>query len=321
MNDIQCPRCKHQVREGDIACSFCRLVVIYFCEHCNEPVPITKRYCTKCGNINPNFVPDFRGESSECEPNIDKEFDDESLQIAREIEELKRACTEGSSNRTNSKMNDNQDELDNSDAAQLYISSLPVSSVELEEKKSTESVITYWNGEFLCYSKNKKEPIHIGLGTNPKDAAGVPGLILITNHRLLFFSYLPKFQGIDGVFAYFSGNISRMEKMNLNPNLLENKIIFDNHGVFKAKFKATKQLHVHFGWSNEPTAGSVENQIYTFKALIERIKLFSEDRPMLSGDYFFSTSKQFQDPEIQDIFMELNNVPQVKGLILANLDL
>ncbi len=341
----QCPRCGSAIEEDTIACLKCKTVVRFFCETCTKPVLINSRQCPTCGDDNPNYDPAFEKSqgASEAEPAtgaIENEFDDESTDIAKEIAELKgelgksemadafstarfKPTKPGKPSQPVSDQAIDVKPFDvmaapATDEAHQLIESMVTSSAELqpEQEKPVQKVLSAWDCDIIVHSKNNKEPVHIGLGTDPWKARGIPGTIMFTQSAVIFITYIPQIRNINDVFAYVSFNISTLNDYHLDSDMSRNYLVFNSTGLFKKKFPGTLAINIHFTWSKVAADGDVQNQMFQFKSLIERLKLFKVDSHLLSGDYLFTQGKKPADhPEIRDILEELKGIPSVYEII------
>ncbi len=345
----QCPRCGSAIEDDTIACPKCKTVVRFFCETCTKPVLINSKQCPTCGDDNANYDPAFdKGQgASEAGPAtgaIESQFDDESSDIAKEIAELKgelgksemaaafsaarsKPAKPGKPGKPDQPAGGQDVEVKPfdvavppaTDEAHLAIQSMATSSVDLQpvQEKPVQKVLSAWDCDIIVHSKNNKEPVHIGLGTDPWKARGIPGTIVFTQSAAIFISYIPQLRSnINDVFAYVSFDIGALNDYHLDPEMSKNYLIFNSTGLFKKKFPGTLAINVHFTWSKEKDRGDVQNQMFQFKSLIERLKLFKVESHLLNGDYLFTQGKKPADnPEVRDILEELKGIPSVFDII------
>jgi hypothetical protein len=344
---VPCPRCNAAIDDDTIACSRCKTVVRFFCDTCNKPVLINARQCPSCGADNVNYDQAFDKDQSAPEAEhtepvsaaIESEFDDEASDIAKEIAELKGEL--GKSEMADAftaarskpgkpgKPADEQGVHDESldflatpatDEAHLAIQSLATSSADLqpEQEKPVQKVLSAWDCNVVVHSKNKQSPVHIGLGTDPWKAHGIPGTIMVTQSAVIFISYIPQLRSnINDVFAYVAFDIGSINDYHLDVEMPRNYLVFNSTGLFKKKFPGTLAINMHFTWSKEKEHGDVQNQMFQFKSLIERLKLFKVESRLLSGDYLFTQGRKPADnPEARDILQELKNIPSVHDIIV-----
>nr|MDO8111700.1 zinc ribbon domain-containing protein [Candidatus Sigynarchaeota archaeon] len=336
-----CPRCNATIAPDAIVCAKCRLVVRYFCESCNNPIFISTKYCTKCGAVNSNYDPTFDKPSGNAQSTnkgevVDTDFDQESAKIAKEIAELKASlvpsrppvkkaatllfATEKDKPAIKDIYEQSIDIMKEPtvDEAHMLIQTMAISSAELQpEKAETKPVkaVSSWDCEVVVHSKNKQEPVHIGLGSSPDSAKGVPGTIFFTQSSVIFITYIPQYRDISDIFAYFAFNIDLLSSYTLDPAMEKNKLVFNNSGLFKKKFPGVQAINVHFSWSTDAAQGDVDSQMFVFKSLIDRLKLFHIESHLLSGDYLFTTGKSPKDPGIQDIVQELKGMQSIYDII------
>lgn len=243
-----CPRCGFRVHEDEIACTRCRLVLKYFCDECNHPIPVILRYCTRCGAANPRFNPDLAKDmdgqpsgsnfSARETKTMEEEFEEECKSVAREIEELK----------------------------------------ETLGCAGMEEVLMHWKGEVLIHSSNNREPIHVGLGTNPTRARGIPGLIILTSVNFVFISHLHEFEGINDIFAFAILAMGNLSEYTLGVSLENNRLIFTSHGMFLERFQGGNPIIVNFTWSTATNIdGSPELQARLFRSHVEAIEKEREE--------------------------------------------
>lgn len=57
---MNCPRCKHEIREEDQFCSYCGLE-LQRCPHCHQPLMENAQFCTHCGQSVKEEKPDYIG--------------------------------------------------------------------------------------------------------------------------------------------------------------------------------------------------------------------------------------------------------------------
>ena len=48
---MQCPRCKKEISDNSLKCSFCKAKVGSICKDCNTYNLITATECSKCGKV------------------------------------------------------------------------------------------------------------------------------------------------------------------------------------------------------------------------------------------------------------------------------
>jgi hypothetical protein len=333
---LPCPRCGASIDDDTIACARCKTVVRFFCDSCNNPVLISVQHCVKCGAENTNYDPAFdkttKAGNDEAATNaIESEFDTECTDLAKEIAELKgelgksemtSAFAATRSKQPSKKPDVYEQSLDlmatpATDEAHLLIQSMAISSAELqpEQEKPVQKAVSFWDCDVVVHSKNTKEPVHLGLGSDPWKAKGIPGTIIFTQSAAIFISYIPQFRNINDVFAYFSFNIDTLNDYHLDPDIARNYLVFNSTGLFKKKFPGTLAINVHFTWSKEPARGNAENQMFQFKSLIERLKLFKVESHLLGGDYLFTQGKKPASAEIRDILQDLKEIPTVREII------
>ena len=336
----KCPRCGTTIENDSIVCKKCRLVVQYTCESCNEPVLITMKRCSKCMAENPNYDPIFDEpvkavEDQKAIPAIDDQFDEESSEIAKEIAELKTTMESKPGPRTKSPLLFDiadasgtttktiyEEALDIQkepaiDEAHMLIQTMAISSADLQQEQKTnkpEEVSLQWECSVIVHSKSKQEPVHVGLGSDPFKAKGIPGTIIFTQSTVLFITYIPKLTTINDIFAYFAFNIENLQDYALDPEIKKNYMIFKSTGVFRKKFPGVLSINVNFSWAKDQD--DVQNQMFVFQSMIERMKLFHAGSRLLGGDYLFTQGKSLKDPDIQDILIELKtNLPTVLDVI------
>ncbi|MHA1684388.1 MAG: zinc ribbon domain-containing protein [Promethearchaeota archaeon] len=250
---IACPKCGTPVYKDEVACTKCRFVIRYFCESCNTPILISKRFCPKCGIPNPRYdgtVP-LRNEIDQSKPSLDlhameTEFDSESQSIAKEIEGLKEELKEELKKEKNIE---------------------PVT----QSTSDNEILIKNWDAEVILHSDNPREPIHVGLGTNPEIAKGIPGTLFVTNYHLIFLSRLDNFEDITNIFSYICLAINKVKTYRLGSFLKENRLEFTPHGYLLEKYPSMKKLVLNFSWSSELRHGTIKNQIVNFRMLLTRL--------------------------------------------------
>jgi hypothetical protein len=345
----QCPRCGSAIEEDTIACSKCKTVVRFFCDTCNKPVLINSRQCPSCGADNENYDQAFdkvqgASEAGPATGAMESQFDDESSDIAKEIAELKgelgksemaeafsaarsKPAKPGKPGKPGQPAGGLDVEVKPfdvaaapaTDDAHLLIQSMATSSADLqpEQEKPVQKVLSAWDCDVIVHSKNNKEPVHVGLGTDPWKARGISGTIMFTQSAVIFITYIPQIRNINDVFAYVSFNIGTLNDYHLDPDMSRNYLVFNSTGLFKKKFPGTLAINVHFTWSKVAADGDVQNQMFQFKSLIERLKLFKKaESKLLSGDYMFTQGKKPADhPEIRDILEELKGIPSVHEII------
>lgn len=339
---LACPRCGATIEEGSIVCGKCRLVVQYTCESCSGPILINMKHCPNpnCMAENPNYDPIFDDPAKalptqKAIPAIENQFDEESSEIAKEIAELKSTMEwkvniptktpfvhETADDGIDTTKSIYEESLDiqkepTIDEAHMLIQTMAISSVELQpEQKSekTEDVVSHWECSVIVHSKNKQEPVHIGLGSDPFKAKGIPGTIIFTQSNVLFITYIPKLTTINDIFAYFAFNIEKLQDYALDTDIKNNYLVFKNTGLFKKKFPGVLSINVHFSWAKDQV--DVQNQMFVFRSMVERMKLFHSESRLLGGDYLFTQGKNLKDPEIQDILVELKTaMPSVFDII------
>ncbi|MEX2680616.1 MAG: zinc ribbon domain-containing protein [Candidatus Sigynarchaeota archaeon] len=344
---LPCPRCDAAIDDDAIACPICKTVVRFFCDNCNTPILINLKQCPACGAENVNYDAMFDknqvvGESKPVDKAMESAFDDENSSIAREIAELKnelgksemadafsaarsKSAKPGKPSKQASGTDGDDKALDfiatpATDEAHLAIQSMATSSADLQpdEEKPVQKVVSAWDGSVVVHSRNSKEPVHIGLGTDPWKAHGIPGTIIITQSAFIFISYIPQIRNINDVFAYVSFNIDALNDYHLDPEMPRNYLVFNSQGVFKKKFPGTLAINVNFTWSKDAANGDVQNQMFQFRSLIEKLKLFKKvESKLLSGDYLFTQGKKpANSPDIRDILQELKNIPTVNEIIV-----
>ncbi len=340
---LPCPRCGSAIDDDTIACPKCKTVVRFFCDTCNSPILINVRQCPSCGAENANYDQTFdkdrgAGEAKPASKVIESEFDDESSDIAKEIAELKSEL--GKSEMADAfsaarskpakpgKLASGQEGDDASldfittpatDEAHLAIQSMATSSADLQpdQEKPIQKVVSAWDCSVVVHSKNNKEPVHVGLGTDPWKAHGIPGTIIFTQSAFIFISYIPQIRNINDLFAYVSFNIDALNDYHLDPEMSRNYIVFNSTGLFKKKFPGTLAININFTWSKVAADGDSQNQMFQFKSLIEKLKLFKKaESKLLSGDYLFTQGKKpANTPDIRDILQELKGIPTVHEII------
>jgi len=335
-----CPRCGTAIEEGSIVCAKCRLVVQYTCESCNEPVLISMKRCPNCMEDNPNYDPIFDDLAKNVlfkkeTPAIENEFDEKSSEIAKEIAELKSAMESTTKTPTRAPFTDKHADdgigkirtIDEEspdlqkepviDEAHMLIQTMAISSADLQQEQKTnkpEEVSLQWECSVIVHSKSKQEPVHVGLGSDPFKAKGIPGTIIFTQSTVLFITYIPKLTTINDIFAYFAFNIENLQDYALDPEIKKNYMIFKSTGVFRKKFPGVLSINVNFSWAKDQD--DVQNQMFVFQSMIERMKLFHAGSRLLGGDYLFTQGKSLKDPDIQDILIELKtNLPTVLDVI------
>jgi len=307
---------------------------------------INLRQCPSCGAENSNYDAAFDKDRVEDAPKpatkaMESEFDDESSSIAKEIAELKnelgksemaaafsaarsRPAKQSKPGKHASGKDGDDKALDfiatpATDEAHLAIQSMATSSADLQlaEEKPVQKVVSAWDCNVVVHSKNNKEPVHIGLGTDPWKAHGIPGTIILTQSAFIFISYIPQLRNINDVFAYVSFNIDALNEYHLDPEMSRNYLIFNSQGLFKKKFPGTLAININFTWSKDAANGDVQNQMFQLNSLIEKLKLFKKaESKLLSGDYLFTQGKKPADsPDIRDILQELKNIPTVNEII------
>ncbi len=289
MSPDTCPKCKKPIPKDAIACSNCRLVVRYFCEKCNSPVYVGSKFCTKCGETNKEYShrydPTPKGGKMGARvelgsTDIDKAFDEKSMAIAREIAELKATLGGGGSPRP------------------------------------TERVVLHWHSDVVLHSKGRGNIIHIGFGTDPDHAKGVPGILFFTGARLVFFSYLDAYENVSGILAYFTAELHKLTAYDFNPeDSRRNYLAFENHGILKHNFPDTRAIMVNFTWSTSPERGAPKNQAFILKSMLEWEKLAPFESPFPGGDYLFIVSTPRDDPLVKDVLVELESIPEIRELV------
>jgi len=194
---------------------------------------------------------------------------------------------------------------------------MAISSVDMQEEQMAtkpEEVALHWDCSVVVHSKNKQEPVHIGLGSDPFKARGIPGTIIFTRSTVLFITYIPKFTTINDIFAYFSFNINALQDYALDADIRKNYMIFKSSGLFKKKFPGVLSINVNYSWAKDQ--GDIENQMLVLRSMIERMKLYPSESRLLGGDYLFTQGKSLKDFEIHDILIELKtNMPGVFDVI------
>ncbi|MBN2151077.1 MAG: zinc ribbon domain-containing protein [Candidatus Lokiarchaeota archaeon] len=346
---LPCPRCGVAAIEDDaIACPNCNTVVRFFCEVCNDPVMINERQCPSCGVENPNYDPAFDKDRGACGPEpaakaMESEFDDECSDIAKEIAELKSELGKSeladafSAARANATRHDSpgkaasgQDggvELSGpvtapaapaADEAGNVIrprSATPAGSGD-EKGGAAQKVLSAWDCDVVVHSKNTKEPVHIGLGTDPWKARGIPGTAILTQSAFIFISYVPQLRNINDVFAYVSFNVGALNDYHLDPEMSRNYLVFNSTGLFKKKFPGTLAININFTWSKVAADGDVQAQIASLKRGLQEAGACKAESRLLSGDYLFTQGKKpAGHPEIRDILQELKGIPAVHEII------
>nr|MDO8115733.1 zinc ribbon domain-containing protein [Candidatus Sigynarchaeota archaeon] len=276
-----------------IACGNCRLVVRYFCERCNTPVHVGSKFCTKCGEINKEYNPrydsnprtDQKQKPAEKKPvDIDAAFDAKSKAVAKEIAELK-----------------------------ATLSTTHDQSVLGSNKQPKERVIMQWHSDVVLHSKGRGNVIHIGFGTDPEHAKGVPGMLFFTESRLVFFSYLVSFENVSGILAYFTAELQRLTAYDFNPDdMHRNYLAFENHGILKRNFPEARAIMVNFSWSKDPERGNAQSQSFIFKSMMDRVKGTARASTFPGGDYLFLVSTPRDDPQVTDVLVELESVQELR---------
>jgi hypothetical protein len=307
---------------------------VYFCESCGGPVTITTAQCPKCDQVNPNYDPSILSSAPAGKPgqrpvqDIEAEIDEESNVLAKQIAELRQACTPKKTGRDKNTQrgrpavkrvkNVNEASLEvlsepAVDESHLLVQSMPFSSADLEpvDNKKQETIIATWDCDLLVHSQNRKEPIHVGLGTNPSIARGIPGTIFFTKGMLIFVSYQARIDKVRDVFAYCTAAIENLSKYQLGPGLHDNTLEFTSHGLFKKHFPGPSTFFVNFTWSKDPAAGDIDNQMFAFKSTIDRLQQFKAETRLLGGDIVFLTGVPPNDPHVQDILVELRRVASI----------
>lgn len=369
---LKCP-CGSPVYPEEVRCSNCDRMVRCYCIHCHALININNKFCTKCGQINEKYNPglqleDMNGnklkpvdEPSDLEslgirtqaatkPNLleeilEKEFDDESNVLAREIAQLKTELQTYAVSRDDKAPKNillenlttdysgyklgNRDVNERSmdvmrepavDEAHLLIQSIPISSAELDEGEAVvlkeENLLDFWDCEIVVHSENRREPVHVGLGSNPAIARGIPGTICFTEASLIFFSYLESFEDVEHIFTYVDMNLKYLIDSQFMEDIHDNKLVFANHGIFKKRFPDTREIVVNFSWSIDPGKGEMKNQSFMLQSLLNRLKMYPQEAVIFAGKFFFSTNKATDDPVIVNILEDLKiNVPKFHDVL------
>lgn len=342
---MPCPRCTSPIENDAIACPTCKTIVRFLCESCKVPVLISARRCTACGAENADYDPSFdkdrdasgTGIASAGMVEMESEFDAQSADLAKEIAELKGelgksemvdAFSAASSNAAKASRPVEEQRGDDTapgmievpvtDEAHLFIQSMTTTAglVPAVQENPIQDVFSAWDCDVVVHSKNKQEPVHVGFGTDPWKARGVPGTIIFTQSAVIFVTYIPQIRNINDIFAYVAFDVGMLNDYHLDPDMSRNYLVFNSTGLFKKKFPGTLAINMHFTWSKEKGHDDVQNQMFQFKSLIERLKLFKVESHLLSGDYLFTQGKKPADnPEARDILQELKNIPAVAEII------
>lgn len=323
MQNIPCPMCERGIAPGEVVCPGCRFVIRSFCSGCDLLIENNLRTCPACGVANIKFDPSLVLEPLQQQhpPGagaplgtgmnisrvaLDIEFERESKELAREIEELKLSLDRPPAGNPAppQTIHESQglDFLPIDDDARFFLQNMPTTSADIQEdiaEKDPQSIVASWDAKIHAHAISPgKSTVLIGKTAGGGHVEGIGGTLFFTEGTLLFFSFHQTLDGAPNVFTYIDADMANFKARSFEPLIQDNYLEFHPHGLAKNMFPAATAVRVHFSWSFEGEMGDFNNQSFRLKSLIDRQQAFGTKAcPVFAGKFAAKTNMSVHDPD------------------------
>lgn len=337
-----CPRCNGVVDKGSKYCKRCGMINLRYEEE-------MERNLTPDGDDLqlPDLVddPDLAGIVQRHEDlagildmDVTQAFDDSSARLQREIDDLKGRLEGGGSaqkhalfetftrdysgfrqgNRTiadqaveSSLKEPAVDEID------LVIKSMAIvpEAPKKGAPRRADPLVAWWPCEAYVHARGQ---VLVGRGMTPAKAKGVPGVLLVTDHAIIFVSHVPSMEGgVENLFSYFDASVKAVSVLHFEPAIDGNAITFAPHGMLKEKFGELAPVSLQFSWATAPDRGSWDYQAFTLQSTIEKLATFERPPVFPLGKYLSISGATASDPRVRAVLVDLQESKTIAGVLRA----